>query len=183
VLEQGLLTPFDRLDGFERRVQPRANAGQPSTSGEGSTAMVAGHGAMHGLRGIIVSMHYMGQRLISSSNDMRAGRPHAHIIDEPFQKVAAQLAEIEANKHRSVLVDPSELPRKERAPPKVGELFWRQAASGKEAPHRKRRRQTLVRSQRKRPSLPSSARRSTLRPPKHMCMLSNSWHCQRLRLR
>lgn len=49
-----------------------------------------------------------------------SGRSHLQNVDEPFRKVAEQLAEIEANKHRSRLVDPSELPRKERAPPKVG---------------------------------------------------------------
>ncbi len=38
---QGVLTPFDRLDGFERRVQPQSaaarSAGQASTSGDSST--------------------------------------------------------------------------------------------------------------------------------------------------
>lgn len=75
-------------------------------------------------------------------------------MEEPFQRIAAQLSQIEASKHRSMLVDPSELPARERKAPKMGELFWRQAASGKDVAPKKRRRQTLARQRTRRPKFP-----------------------------
>ena len=84
-------------------------------------------------------------------------------MDEPFRRVAEALAGIEAGRHRSRLVDPAALPRRERGAPRLGEAFWRQAASGHEgAPARQKRRrnQTLRRGARRpRPRLPGPGKR------------------------
>lgn len=84
-------------------------------------------------------------------------------MEDPFQRLASQLTNIEATKHRSKLVDPSELPPRERKATKVGELFWRQAASGKDVAPKKRRRQTLTRERRRRPKLPGAGKRCASR--------------------
>ncbi len=88
-----------------------------------------------------------------------SGRSSDQTARDPFQKLASQLNDIEATKHRSMLVDPSQLPPRERKAAKVGELFWRQAASGKDVAPKRRRRQTLARECRRRPKLPGAYKR------------------------
>ena len=74
-------------------------------------------------------------------------------MEEHFQKIAAQMADIEATKPRAQLLDHAQLPQRERGAPKVAEQFWRQAATRKDRAPLKRRPHTLGRSKRK--SLPS----------------------------
>jgi hypothetical protein len=80
-------------------------------------------------------------------------------VDEPFRRVAGQLADIEAAKHRSRLVAPEDLPRREKGAPRMHEGFWRQAASGKEAPRQLRRQRTLAAPRRRPPRLPGPGKR------------------------
>ena len=55
-------------------------------------------------------------------------------VEASFQKIADQMRTLNASKHRSRLLDPAELPRRERPTTRLPEMFWRKAASGKEAP-------------------------------------------------
>ncbi|BDA48603.1 probable DNA excision repair protein ERCC-6 [Coccomyxa sp. Obi] len=132
LIRLGVLTPFDRLDGFERRVQSRS---APATQSVGRSAGEAS----------------------------TSGRSSDQTARDPFQRLASQLNDIEASKHRSMLVDPSQLPPRERKAAKVGELFWRQAASGKDVAPKRRRRQTLARERRRRPKLPGAYKRKRIR--------------------
>ena len=78
-------------------------------------------------------------------------------MEEHFQKIAAQMADIEASKPRAQLVHHSDLPQRERGVPKVAEQFWRQAATRKDRAPSKRRPHTLPRSKRK--NLPLALKR------------------------
>jgi hypothetical protein len=77
-------------------------------------------------------------------------------VDAPFQKIAARLRDIDQSRHRSRLVDPAELPPRERAARKVDEFFWRHAASGDRLPDQKvkRRKMQVPGSKRKRKTAP-----------------------------
>lgn len=68
------------------------------------------------------------------------------VPDAPFQKVVSQLRSAEENRPRSKLVDPSDLPRREKNVRAVEETFWHQAASGHANPIKRRRQQTLKRT-------------------------------------
>ena len=70
-------------------------------------------------------------------------------MDEPYEKVVGQLRAAEANRPRTKLLDPSELPARERGISRMDESFWHQAASGNTNPIKKRRRVTLKRNTRK----------------------------------
>ncbi|CAL5223760.1 g6324 [Coccomyxa viridis] len=121
LIRLGLLTPFDRLEGFERRVH------QPEATAEASAP----------------------------------GRAGQQPVEEHFQKIAAQMADIEATKPRAQLLDHAQLPQRERSAPKVAEQFWRQAATRKDRAPLKRRPHTLGRSKRK--SLPSILTRKRIK--------------------
>jgi len=102
----------------------------------------------HLWRNAIVSLVY------SLTTACQAGRAHKQPVEEHFQKIAAQMADIEATKPRAQLLHHSDLPQRERGAPRVAEQFWRQAATRKDKPPIKRRPHTLPRSKRK--SLPSA---------------------------
>lgn len=165
-----MLTPFDRLDGFERRMQQRQSgrsADQASTSGDEAAsslpsrlqAAVRHEGAFweNCCACFDIEDQCKHQNIAEGRRCCFAGRG----VEPPFRRVAEQLAAIEAGKHRSRLVDPCDLPRRERGAPRINEMFWRQAASGKDAPPaaKQRRRQTLSRARRRRPSLPGPGKR------------------------
>ena len=78
-------------------------------------------------------------------------------MEEHFQKIAEQMADIEATKPRAQMLPHAELPQRERGAPKVAEQFWRQAATRKDRAPLKRRPHMLPRSKRK--SLPSALTR------------------------
>jgi len=84
----------------------------------------------------------------------QAGWAHKQPVEEHFQKIAAQMADIEATKPRAQLLHHSDLPQRERGAPRVAEQFWRQAATRKDKAPMRRRPHTLPRSKRK--SLPSA---------------------------
>ena len=90
-------------------------------------------------------------------NGMNTGRQHQPPVEEHFQKIAAQMADIEASKPRARLVHHADLPQRERGAPRVAEQFWRQAATRKDRAPSKRRPHTLPRSKRK--SLPLALKR------------------------
>ena len=90
-----------------------------------------------------------------------AGRP----VDAPFQKVVGQLRSAEANRPRSKLVDPSDLPRREKNVRRVEESFWHQAASGHSNPIKKRRKQTLKRSAEKAAPMGKARKRYSVNSP------------------
>lgn len=73
-----------------------------------------------------------------------AGRRH---VDPAFENVINQLRAAEAARPRTKLMHYSELPKREKAGPRVEERFWHQAASGHTNPIKKRRKQTLKRGQ------------------------------------
>ena len=80
---------------------------------------------------------------------MLAGRARQPLVEGHFQKIAAQMADIEATKPRAQLLPHANLPQRERGAPKVTEQFWRQAATRKDRAPLKRRPHTLPRSKRK----------------------------------
>lgn len=70
---------------------------------------------------------------------------------DPFQHIADEYRQIRAEKTQAKLVDPAELPRRQKGVRRVDEGFWRQSTSSYAAPAatKKRRKQTLDRGPRK----------------------------------
>ena len=69
--------------------------------------------------------------------------------DATFTRLADSLQQINASKHRSALVQPEDLPKREKAVRKVDELFWRSAASGHAKPAagaQRQRKRTLAKA-------------------------------------
>eukprot|EP00891_Asterochloris_glomerata_P001491 jgi/Astpho2/1491/Aster-x1009 len=120
LIRLGVLTPFDRLEGFERRVQSR-----------GQEAAAAGGAA--------------GQSGLGDDEDQDA----AAATEAPFNQLAKDYQALKASKPRAQLVHPEELPRLEARARKVDELFWRQATANNVKPRKKRRRQTLAKAKSK----------------------------------
>lgn len=80
---------------------------------------------------------------------MRAGQPQQQ--PDPFKHIADEYRQIRAGKTQAKLVDPAELPRRQKGVRRVDEGFWRQSTSTYAAPPaaKKRRKQTLERAPRK----------------------------------
>lgn len=70
---------------------------------------------------------------------------------DPFRHIADEYRQIKAVKTHAKLVDPAELPRRQKGVRRVDEGFWRQSTSSYAAPSaaKKRRKQTLERAPRK----------------------------------
>lgn len=70
---------------------------------------------------------------------------------DPFKHIADEYRQIRAGKTQAKLVDPAELPRRQKEVRRVDEGFWRQSTSSYAAPTAatKRRKQTLERAPRK----------------------------------
>ena len=80
---------------------------------------------------------------------MRAGQPQQQ--PDPFKHIADEYRQIRAGKTQAKLVDPAELPRRQKGVRQVDEGFWRQSTSTYAAPPaaKKRRKQTLEKAPRK----------------------------------
>ena len=70
---------------------------------------------------------------------------------DPFKHIADEYRQIRAGKTQAKLMDPAELPRRQKGLRRVDEGFWRQSTSSYAAPAaaNKRRRQTLEKAPRK----------------------------------
>ena len=88
--------------------------------------------------------HLAEMQFVLAANQQEAARAVA-----TFTRVAADMKQINQNKHRSALVEPEDLPKREKAVRKVDELFWRSAASGHAKPAagaQRQRKRTLAKA-------------------------------------
>lgn len=69
-------------------------------------------------------------------------------VAAPYARIAGQYRNLGETRPRAKMLDPSELPPRERPAKRTEDKFWVAAASGKALP-KKRRRQTLARASRK----------------------------------
>lgn len=93
LIRLGIITPFDNIGGFERKVLSNRHASDDS-------------------------------KLKSNIDEMDQQQR-----DMSIQKVGRKVRELKELRHTSMLLDPSELPRPEKAARKVDERFWRAATS------------------------------------------------------
>ncbi|GLI70257.1 hypothetical protein VaNZ11_015104, partial [Volvox africanus] len=152
----GFLTPFDRLTGFERKMQnmPPAAAAAASIAAVAVAAppprsrppplqppryQAAGYG----------NLRHLGRAELRPDEAMaltRSGRSVGEVI------AAAGRAALEARSSRRAaqFLEPQELPQQERGVRRVPQHFWRQAASGRTAGSntRLRRKRTLPQANR-----------------------------------
>ncbi|KAK9837571.1 hypothetical protein WJX74_000576 [Apatococcus lobatus] len=120
----GMITPFHKLDGFDRSIQ----GGQPTRQPRQQLQQQPG----------------ASQAAAEAANQEDAA--HA---DATFSRLAEDLKQINKNKHRSALLEPEDLPKREKAVRKVDELFWRSAASGNAKPAagaQRQRKRTLAKA-------------------------------------
>ena len=87
--------------------------------------------------------------LVETQSVLAANEEEAARADATFSRLADDLKQINQNKHRSALVEPEDLPKREKAVRKVDELFWRSAASGHAKPAagaQRQRKRTLAKA-------------------------------------
>ncbi|KAK9815514.1 hypothetical protein WJX72_004939 [[Myrmecia] bisecta] len=124
LIRLGVLTPFDQLDGFEKKIK--------SGSAQRPTAAT-------------VPMNPAQERQANKASTSGRGQREPVNQHPSFARLQGRYRALHETAHKSKLVDPSELPKRQSAVRRVDEMFWRQGASNALPPPPKRkRRRTLA---------------------------------------
>lgn len=93
--------------------------------------------------------HHPHSHYANTQHRLAVNQDEAARVDATLSRLADDLKQISQNKHRSALVEPEDLPKREKAVRKVDELFWRSAASGHAKPAagaQRQRKRTLAKA-------------------------------------
>jgi len=132
LIRLGVLTPFDAVGGLERRA---------AGAGRGPAAAGAGGG---------------DNEFLPAATPADAAAAAA----ASTARLAARYAGLATHRHRAVLLDPAAAPPPERATLRVGEAFWRGAASGGRRPTGRRGGAAEPASAAPAPAMPVGARQA-----------------------
>ncbi|KXZ52116.1 hypothetical protein GPECTOR_10g1139 [Gonium pectorale] len=141
LIRRGLLTPFDRLAGFERKVQNAPTAAPPAAgpgdSGGGGGSGGSGCGGPSGAGRFQAtgfgSLRHLGRAELrpeeAAATSTRSGRPVGEVIEE----AGRQALEARAARRTAKFMELEQLPQQERDVRRVAPHFWHQAATGRKA--------------------------------------------------